>query len=123
MVDSSFLISKLRNTGGKLMKSLIFSLGHSSLTVAWKMNLGSASNLCLEWMMFKHLRRILITDLSKYGVDMLSNISLSKLSSNVKYAKAYKDFDLNEDYMIINEVNTFKPTLSWWSFKCDGYYW
>ena len=58
----------------------------------------------------------------KYGVDMLSNMSLSKNASAIKYALAYKGFDPDEDYQVVNDKNTFKPTKEWWSNKCDRYY-
>ena len=59
---------------------------------------------------------------AQYNVDLISNLSLSKNSVCIKYALAYKDFDPSVDYAIINETNTFIPTLNWWSRKCDSYY-
>ena len=59
---------------------------------------------------------------AEYNVDLISNLSLSKNSVCIKYALAYKDFDPSIDYGIINTSNTFIPTINWWSYKCDSYY-
>ena len=72
-------------------------------------------------MMIKPIDKLIEMN-SKYGVDLLSNLSLSRNASEIKYAMAYKDFDPHVDYSIVNESNTFKPTLKWWEYKCDCYY-
>ena len=59
---------------------------------------------------------------AKYNVDLISNLSLSKNAVCEKYALAYKDFNPNIDYAIINTKNEFIPTHEWWSYKCDSYY-
>ena len=59
---------------------------------------------------------------AEYKVDLLSNLSLSKNAACIKYALAYKDFNPEQHYGIVNEKNTFKPTLKWWIFKCNNYY-
>ena len=58
---------------------------------------------------------------AKNRIDMLSNLSLSKNSNSACYEPNYRNFDPNIDYAIINSVNTFKPTLKWWSYKCRKY--
>ena len=64
----------------------------------------------------------LIESTSRYGIDLLKNLSLSRNSLEIKFAMMYHDFDPNTDYGIVNEVNTFKPTRKWWEYKCDQYY-
>ena len=64
----------------------------------------------------------LIESTARDGIDLLSNLSLSRNSSEIKFAMMYHDFDQNTDYVIVNEVNTFKPTREWWEYKCDQYY-
>lgn len=59
---------------------------------------------------------------AEYKVDLLSNLSLSKNATCIKYALAYKDFNPEQHYGIVNEKNTFKPTPKWWVFKCNNYY-
>ena len=59
---------------------------------------------------------------AQYHVDLISNLSLSKCSACIKYALAYKDFDINKDYEVVNKENTFKPTLQWWKYKVHSYY-
>ena len=58
---------------------------------------------------------------AKNHIDMLSNLSLSKNSNSANYEPNYRNFDPNIDYGIMNKVNTFKPTLKWWSYKCRNY--
>ena len=57
----------------------------------------------------------------QYNVDFISNISLSKNAASIKYGLAYKDFNPNVDYDVINKVNTFKPSRNWWTLKCSNY--
>ena len=64
----------------------------------------------------------LIEHNAKFNVDLISNLSLSKNASCIKYALAYKNFDVNENYGIINKENTFKITYKWFEFKCHIYY-
>ena len=59
---------------------------------------------------------------AKYGIDMLSNLSLSRNASEIKYAMAYKNFDIDYDYGVLNSKNTFKPTKEWWTYKVNSYY-
>ena len=47
---------------------------------------------------------------AEYKVDLLSNLSLSRNAACIKYALAYKDFNPEQHYGIVNEKNTFKPT-------------
>ena len=58
---------------------------------------------------------------AEYKVDLISNLSLSKNASCIKYALAYKDFNPKNNYETINKSNTFKPTMKWWLNKCDNY--
>jgi hypothetical protein len=53
-------------------------------------------------------------------VDMLRNLSLSSTSSQVKYALAYIDFDINEGYSE-ESTNTFKLTLEDWKDMVTRY--
>ena len=62
----------------------------------------------------------LIASTFEYKVDMLGNLSLSSNASMIKYALAYKDFNLHENYSYITET-TFVPTFEWWGKKCKGY--
>ena len=63
----------------------------------------------------------LIRMIAEYKVDLINNLSLSKNASAIKYALAYKDFNITEDYNIINHQTTFKPNIKWWEHKCDNY--
>ncbi|WP_295163659.1 hypothetical protein, partial [uncultured Brachyspira sp.] len=63
----------------------------------------------------------LINQNAQYKVDMISNLSLSKCSTSIKYALAYKDFDVNANYAIVNTVTIFEPSLKWWIKKCANY--
>jgi hypothetical protein len=62
----------------------------------------------------------LISCYKPYGVDMLHQISLSSNASQLKYAMAYKHFDMNADY---SEVVKTTYTLSEraWERKCVSY--
>ena len=51
----------------------------------------------------------LIASTFEYKVDMLGNLSLSSNASMIKYASAYKDFNLDENYSFITET-IFIPT-------------
>ena len=55
-------------------------------------------------------------------VDLISNLSLSKNASCIKYALAYQQFDPNINYAIKNKVNTFVPSKQWFEHKCQNYY-
>ena len=83
-------------------------------------------------MMIKPIDNLIALN-AQYNVDLLSNLSLSKNASCIKYALAYKDFDewmrgSGEDSNprnnigITNKYNTFKPSKKWWQYKCDSYY-
>ncbi len=63
----------------------------------------------------------LITRNAEYKVDLIRNLSLSKNSSCIKYALAYKDFDPSKDYAVVKTETTFKPSERWWKCKCDNY--
>jgi hypothetical protein len=51
----------------------------------------------------------LIHKFAEYNVDMLRNISLSSCADQMKFAMAYKDFNINSDYSQQVET-TFKIT-------------
>lgn len=34
---------------------------------------------------------------------------------------AYKDFNIEDEYDVINKEITFKPSLKWWEHKCNDY--
>ena len=59
---------------------------------------------------------------AEYKVDLISNLSLSKNASCIKYALAYQQFDPNINYAIKNKVNTFVPSKQWFEHKCQNYY-
>ena len=59
---------------------------------------------------------------AQYKVDLISNLSLSKNASCIKYALAYKDFNPHENYNPIHKYNEFMPNPKWWQFKCENYY-
>jgi hypothetical protein len=46
---------------------------------------------------------------NNYYVDMLRNLSLSSCASQIKYALAYKDFDINKDDSVNNYYRKYKP--------------
>lgn len=71
-------------------------------------------------MMIKPLDNLIQMN-AEYKVDLINNLSLSKNSSCIKYALAYKDFDVDTKYGIINDKTTFKPDIKWWSYKCQSY--
>ena len=56
---------------------------------------------------------------AEYKADLISNLSLSKNDSCIKYVLAYKDFNPHENYNPINKYNDFKPNPKWWQFKCE----
>jgi hypothetical protein len=58
----------------------------------------------------------LINQFHKYDIDMLRNISLSSCADQVKFATAYKDFDINGDYSIQQET-TFDLTEEYFKKK------
>lgn len=58
---------------------------------------------------------------AEYHVDLQHNLSLSSNSSAIKYMLAYKDFDPRKDYCTKVTASTFKPTLKWWTRKCNSY--
>jgi hypothetical protein len=57
----------------------------------------------------------------EYNVDTLLNLSLSANASAIKYALAYKDFDVNEDYSTSSDERSFIPNREWFKKKCDNY--
>jgi hypothetical protein len=61
----------------------------------------------------------LIHKFAEYNVDMLRNISLSSCANQVKFAMAYKDFNINSDYSQIE--TTFKISEEYSKKKVDGY--
>jgi hypothetical protein len=63
----------------------------------------------------------LIKRFYQYDVDMLRNVSLSACASQVKYAFAYKEFDMNKDYNITQKVKNYNLTEEGWKKKVEGY--
>ena len=59
---------------------------------------------------------------AQYNVDLISNLSLSKNASCIKYALAYKDFNPNGNYNVIHNLTTFVPDEQWWKYKCSNYF-
>jgi hypothetical protein len=62
----------------------------------------------------------LIHKFAEYNVNMLRNISLSSCADQVKFAMAYKDFNINSDYSEQVET-TFKISEEYFKKKVDGY--
>ena len=58
----------------------------------------------------------LIHKFQEFDVDMLRNISLSSCADQVKFALAYKDFNINFDYSQQTET-TFKITEEYFKKK------
>ena len=58
---------------------------------------------------------------SEYKVDLINNLSLSKNAVCIKYALAYKDFNVDAEYDIVNQQTTFEPNIKWWEHKCENY--
>jgi hypothetical protein len=54
-------------------------------------------------------------------IDMLHNLSLSSCSSQAKYALAYKDFDINQDYNVPCGNILYNLTMPKWLTKCENY--
>ena len=65
----------------------------------------------------------LICNFETYGIDMLHNISLASNASSTKYALAYKDFDIHEDYNFPTNAKPFVLTKSYWKYKVENYKW
>jgi hypothetical protein len=62
----------------------------------------------------------LIHKFREYDIDMLINISLSACVDQVKFAMAYKDFNINKDYS--QQINTtFKISEEYFTKKILGY--
>jgi hypothetical protein len=57
----------------------------------------------------------------KYGIDTLLNLSLSANASSIKYALAYKDFDINKNYTPELKEPPFNFTKPWFERKCTQY--
>jgi hypothetical protein len=57
----------------------------------------------------------------QYKVDTLLNLSLSANASSIKYALAYKDFDINGNYEQDTTAKTFYPNREWFKRKCENY--
>lgn len=65
----------------------------------------------------------LIDNFFTYGIDMLHNISLASNASSTKYALAYEDFDIHEDYNLPTNAKPFVLTKSYWQHKVENYKW
>jgi hypothetical protein len=55
------------------------------------------------------------------GVDMLQGFSLAQNSSALKYAMAWKDFDINADYSTGYIAGPFELTKKRWQIMCACY--
>jgi hypothetical protein len=62
----------------------------------------------------------LIHQFQKYDTDVLRNISLSSCAEKVKFAMAYKDFDINRNYSQYTKT-TFELTEEYFKKKTDNY--
>jgi hypothetical protein len=62
----------------------------------------------------------LIRKFEEFDVDMLKNVSLSSCADQIKYATAYKDFNIRRDYSQQTET-TFILTEEYFKKKVDGY--
>jgi hypothetical protein len=58
----------------------------------------------------------------EYKIDMFSFMSMASCANAIKYALAYKDFDLNANYPPCID-NSYKFVLypSYWKYKVEGY--
>jgi hypothetical protein len=63
---------------------------------------------------------VLIHKFQKYDIYMLRNISLSSCADQVKFAVAYKDFDINNNYSVYQET-TFELTEEYFEKKIENY--
>jgi hypothetical protein len=63
----------------------------------------------------------LIKRFYQYDVDMLRNVSLSACASQVKYAFAYKEFDMNKDYNVKQKHKPFILSEEGWKKKVESY--
>lgn len=63
----------------------------------------------------------LISNWAQYGIDLLKNYSLSACASKVKYALAYRDFNLHENYNYVDDSKPFELTQKYWDNKCYNY--
>jgi hypothetical protein len=58
----------------------------------------------------------------EYNIDTLTNVSLSANASAIKYALAYRGFDVDKDYNKPDPaVDPFEFTRDWWQMKCASY--
>jgi hypothetical protein len=57
----------------------------------------------------------------QYKVDTLLNLSLSANASSIKYALAYKDFDIYSNYEQDTTAKTFYPNKEWFKRKCENH--
>ena len=62
----------------------------------------------------------LIHKFQEYDRDMIRNISLSSCADQVKFAMAYKDFDINSNYSVYQET-TFELSEEYFEKKIENY--
>jgi hypothetical protein len=63
----------------------------------------------------------LIERFGEYNIDMIDHLSLSSCASAIKYGFAYKDFNINETYQLINKEPLFKLSLQQWKSMIEQY--
>jgi hypothetical protein len=63
----------------------------------------------------------LIEQMFEDRVDMLNNFTLASCASQIKYAFAYKDFDINADYNTDTNTKPFRFDFDWFEAKCKNY--
>ncbi|KAA6403678.1 MAG: hypothetical protein EZS28_000791 [Streblomastix strix] len=95
--------------------------------------LNDAKNYATRWDYLQHYNELdiqimtqpldnIINWFYQYNVDMLSFMSLAANANAIKYAIAYKDFDLNVNYPQQSKKSTpFILSQSYWNSKVIGY--
>lgn len=58
----------------------------------------------------------------QYNVDLISNLSLSKKASFIKYSLVYKDFNPYDATDAVNRKNIYRTNEIVPKFKCQNYY-
>jgi hypothetical protein len=114
-------------------KDFYSSLKHSTISDAdYKIYLSEAKSHKTRWdyLRFYNIRDVesMISPIDniiemnfQYKVDTLANLSLSANASSIKYALAYKDFDINGDYTQDDSEWTYELIFERFTKKWDSY--
>ncbi|KAA6355075.1 MAG: hypothetical protein EZS28_049398, partial [Streblomastix strix] len=99
----------------------------------YQLYLSDAQNYATRWDYLQHYNELdtqimiqpldnLINWFYQYNVAMLNSISLAANANAIKYAIAYKDFDINTNYPQQSKKSTpFILSQSYWNSKIIGY--